>query len=580
MFSKQHGNSGLKKRPIDKSRRKFVQGVAAGGALMATGLGYSSMTRAGYQQSQILTGNHFELKLDYKNVNFTGAERIATAINGSVPAPVLRWRQGQRVTLDVTNNMAVDSSIHWHGLILPSAMDGVPGISNNFEGIKPGETFRYQFDVQQSGTYWYHSHSAFQEQTGAYGAIIIDPIEPAPVSYDREHVVVLSDWSDEAPEDIYAKLKKMSHYYNRRERTVNDLWSEIQEHGLSQTWNDRGMWNDMRMSDRDISDVTGYTYTYLMNGNSPANNWTGAFKKGERLLLRVINASAMTLFDVRIPGLKMTVVAADGQNVEAVTVDEFRIGVAETYDLLITPDDDMAYSVFAQAIDRSGYAVGRLTSDPALHADVPEMDYPPILTHGDMGMGGMDHSKMDHSNMDSETMALMMGGIKHADSEYGPHIDMLAENPQYRLDDPGVGLRNNGRNVLTYANLRNLNPTPDPREPEREIELHLNGNMRRYMWSINGIKFADAEPLMMKFGERLRITLVNDTMMNHPIHLHGVWSDLETGDDRFIPRKHTVIVQPGSKISYRVTADAMGSWAYHCHLLYHMPGMFRQVVIA
>ena len=394
-------------------------------------------------------------------------------------------------------------------------------------------------------------------------------------------MILLSDWSDEDPEDIYATLKKMSHYYNTRERTTGDLWNEIQENGLSQTWNDRGMWNDMRMSDRDISDVTGYTYTYLMNGNTPAENWTGIFNKGERLRLRIINASAMTLFDLRIPGLKMTVVAADGQNVEPVTVDEFRIGVAETYDVIVTPEDDMAYSLFAQAIDRSGYAVGRLTSDPALHAEVPQLDYAPLLTHGDMGMGGMDHSTMDHSNMTPEMMAMMTGGgIKHAETEYGPHIDMLAENPQYRLDDPGVGLRDNGRTVLTYADLRNLDPTPDPRDPEREIELHLNGNMRRYMWSINGVKFADAEPLMMKYGERLRITLVNDTMMNHPMHLHGVWSDLETGDDKFIPRKHTVIVQPGSKISYRVTADALGSWAYHCHLIYHMPGMFRRVVIA
>ncbi len=336
----------------------------------------------------------------------------------------------------------------------------------------------------------------------------------------------------------------------------------------------------MRMSDRDISDVTGYTYTFLMNGNTPADNWTGTFKKGERLLLRFINASAMTLFDVRIPGLKMTVVAADGQYVEPISVDEFRIGVAETYDVLVTPDDDMAYAVFAQSIDRSGYAIGRLTSDLSLQADLPPIDTAPILTHGDMGMGGMDHSNMDHSNMSPEMMAMMMGsGIQHAATEYGAHIDMLAENPQYRLDDPGVGLRNNGRTVLTYADLYNLDPTPDPREPEREIELHLNGNMRRYMWSINGIKFADAEPLMMKYGERLRITLVNDTMMNHPMHLHGVWSDLETGDDKFIPRKHTVIVQPGSKISYRVTADALGSWAYHCHLQYHMPGMFRRVVI-
>ena len=461
-------------------------------------------------------------------------------------------------------------------------MDGVPGISDNFGGIKPGETFRYEFDVTQSGTYWYHSHSGFQEQTGAYGAIIIDPIEPLPYSYDREYVMVLSDWSDDKPEDIYATLKKMSHYYNGRERTVSDLWDEIQQNGLSATWNDRDMWNDMRMSDRDISDVTGMTYTFLMNGHTPASNWTGLFNKGERLLLRIINSSAMTFFDVRIPGLKMTVVASDGQYVEPVSVDEFRIGVAETYDVLIEPESDMAYTFFARAIDRSGYARATLTADPSLRAEVPdlEVDSAPILTHGDMGMGGMDHSKMDHSKMSMDEMMAMMEPIKHHETEYGAHIDMLAENPQYRLDDPGVGLRNNGRRVLTYADLINLSPTPDPREPEREIELHLNGNMRRYMWSINGVKFADAEPLMMKYGERLRITLVNDTMMNHPMHLHGVWSDLETGDDSRIPRKHTVIVQPGSKISYRVTADALGGWAYHCHLIYHMPAMFRKVVIA
>lgn len=580
-------NSLIKSSSVDYSRRRFVQGIAAGSSLLATGLGTSIIGTSvmaaanGTPQQQVLSGNQFKLAFDYQPVNFTGKDRLATAINGSVPAPVLRWKQGERVRLDVTNNMAVDSSIHWHGMILPSGMDGVPHISENFSGIKPGETFRYEFDVKQSGTYWYHSHSGFQEQTGAYGAIIIDPAEPPPYSYDREQVIVLSDWSDEDPEDIYAKLKKMSHIYNTRERTTGDLWSEIQRNGLSQTWNDREMWNEMRMSDRDISDVTGSTYTFLMNGQTPADNWTGLLNKGERVLLRIINASAMTLFDFRIPGLKMTVVAADGQYVEPISVDEFRIGVAETYDVLVEPRDDTAYAIFAQAIDRSGYAIGRLTAHSSLQAEIPQLDSGPILTHGDMGMGGMDHSNMDHSNMSAEMMAMMMGsGIKHADTEYGPHIDMLAENPQYRLDDPGVGLRDNGRKVLTYADLRNLIPTPDPRDPEREIELHLNGNMRRYMWSINGVKFADAEPLMMKLGERLRITLVNDTMMNHPMHLHGVWSDLETGDDGFIPRKHTVIVQPGSKISYRVTADAPGAWAYHCHLIYHMPGMFRKVVIS
>jgi CopA family copper-resistance protein len=400
------------------------------------------------------------------------------------------------------------------------------------------------------------------------------------------------------------------------------------------------MWNRMRMSDRDLSDVTGYTYTFLMNGQTPADGWTGLFKRGEKIRLRIINGSAMSFFDVRIPGLDMTVVAADGQNIEPVTVDEFRIGVAEIYDVIVAPKDDRAYCLFAQAMDRTGYARGTLTPDPSLTADIPEMDSYPILSHQDMGMdmsnmsGGMDHmghdmsgskgamdhmghdmsgskGTMDHMNHDMPsskgTMDHMNHGmsgsndsvddlfekdmsgqaghgsnaeIVHAATEFGPHVDARAENPQFRLDDPGVGLRNNGRRVLSYADLRNLYQTSDPREPGREIQLHLTGNMARYMWSINGVKYADAEPLRFKYGERLRITFVNDTMMNHPMHLHGMWSELETGDGRQIPRKHTVIVQPGSKISYLVTADAMDGWAFHCHLLYHMPGMFRKVVVS
>jgi len=605
----------------DRSRRRFVQGLAVGSGLLSSGFGPAVLagTKTAPPQPQ-LPGNRFRLSVGYQPVNFTGRDRLATAINGCLPAPVLRFKQGERVTLEVTNHLAEDSSVHWHGLILPSAMDGVPNISDGFRGIPPGETFRYQFDVTQSGTYWYHSHSGFQEQTGAYGAIVIDPADGPRFGYDREHVVLLSDWSDEDPEDIYARLKKMSHFYNTRERTMGDLWADIERNGLSRTWGERQMWNEMRMSDRDISDVTGYTYTFLMNGQSPAGNWTGLFERGEKVLLRIVNASAMTFFDFRIPGLEMTVVGADGQQVEPVTVDEFRIGVAETYDVLVEPKDDRAYTLFAQAIDRSGYAAGRLTPHPSLEAEIPPLDTASILTHGDMGMAhgsmdqsqinraamghapanqpAVDHSTMDHGQMDHSAMGHgqanppavdhsamnhgtgSAGGVTHHETEYGPHIDMLAQNPQYRLDDPGVGLRNNGRRVLTYADLRNLDPTPDPREPGREIELHLNGNMRRYMWSINGIRFADAEPLLMKYGERLRITLVNDTMMNHPMHLHGMWSDLETGDDGFIPRKHTVIVQPGAKISYRVTADAPGAWAYHCHLIYHMPGMFRKVVIS
>jgi len=613
------------------SRRRFVQGLAGGGALLGMGmsprLSQADVIRA-RMGPQVLSGTRFDLTYSPTPVNFTGKDRFATAINGSVPAPVLRWKQGDMISLNVTNNLAEDTSIHWHGIILPSSQDGVPNISDGFKGIRPGETFTYRFPVNQSGTYWYHSHSGFQEQTGAYGAIIIDPREPEPFSYDREYVVVLSDWSDEDPHAIYAKLKKLSHYYNFRERTVSEAVAELEEKGWSGFWADRGMWNEMRMSDRDISDVTGYTYTFLMNGVTPADGWLGLFKRGERVKLRFVNAAAMTFFDVRIPGLQMTVVAADGQYIEPVSVDEFRMGVAETYDVLVEPHDDRAYTVFAQAIDRSGYARGTLTPDPSLVAEVPALDAAPILTHGDMGMA-MDHSmhgmgEMDHSQHeisakgDSQPAmgamkcgAAMMSGMDHSqhnmagmvqapkmpmgsgpagygsgkpvthdEVRMGPQVDMLADAAQYRLDDPGIGLRNNGRRVLTYADLFRLGNTDDPREPEREINLHLTGNMSRYMWSMNGIKFADAEPLPLKHGERVRINLINDTMMNHPIHLHGMWSDLETGDGKKIPRKHTVIVQPGAMLSYLVTADALGGWAYHCHLLYHMPGMFRKVVVS
>jgi len=573
------------------TRRRFVTGAAAGGALLALGIDSSDGEEApGNPGPQLLTGNRFDLTIGSQPVNFTGRQRFATAVNGTVPGPVLRWREGQRVNLHVRNNLAADSSIHWHGIILPAGMDGVPGVS--FGGIKPGEIFEYQFAVNQSGTYWYHSHSGFQEQTGVYGALIIDPIEPEPFSYDRDYVVMLSDWTDEDPEHIYKKLKKLSHYYNFRSRTIGDLWRDIDQEGLRNTWRARAMWNQMRMNDRDIADVTGYTYTFLMNGQTPAHGWTGLFKPGEKIRLRIINAAAMSFFDVRIPGLKMTVVAADGQYIQPVTVDEFRIGVAEIYDVIVEPEADVAYSVFAQAMDRTGYARGTLTPDPDLTAPVPDMDPATILTHTDMGMAmaaGMDHdhASMDHAQMghDSGNVVAKAGEgskqpVAHRDSEYGPQVDMRAAAPEFRLDDPGVGLRNNGRRVLTYADLRHLHNTPDPRDPSREIQLHLTGNMTRYMWSIDGIKFADSEPLALKFGERVRITFVNDTMMHHPMHMHGIWSDLETGDGAHIPRKHTVVVQPGAKISYLMTADALGEWAYHCHLLYHMPGMFRKVVIS
>ncbi|MEW8418813.1 MAG: copper resistance system multicopper oxidase [Candidatus Thiodiazotropha endolucinida] len=643
------------------TRRRFVKGLALGGAF--TGLGFNGPVFAAAMKQpgpQTLRGTEFDLTMAEQAVNFTGAPRVATTVNGSLPAPLLRWRVGDTVTLRVTNLLPEISSIHWHGIILPSAMDGVPGIADDFQGIRPGETFTYRFPVTQSGTYWYHSHSGFQEQTGLYGPIIIDPREPDPVEYDRDYVVMFSDWTDEDPNDVYRKLKKLSHYYNFNERTHADLMRDIETKGLEATWNDRKMWNQLRMSQRDLSDVTAYTYTFLTNGRTPADGWSGLFRKGEKVRLRFINGSAMTFFDVRIPGLKMTVVAADGQNLEPVTVDEFRLGVAETYDVIVEPMHDMAYTIFAQDIARTGFARGTLTPDLSMTAEIPEMDPVPNLVHNDMGMGhaghdmsamnhaqhqmpdgqmmsgmdhsqhqmsegapmtGMDHSQhlmsgdngmagMDHSQHQMPTNAQMMPGmdhsqhqmtmrggvdkatlkpnpsdftagpVNHAKTEYGPHVDMRADVPQYRLDDPGVGLRNNGRRVLTYADLRNLRVSPDLREPDREIELHLTGNMGRYMWSIDGVKHADAEPLRWKLGERLRITFVNDTMMNHPMHLHGMWSDLETGDNNFLPRKHTVVVQPGSRISYRVTVDAEGGWAYHCHLLYHMLGMFRTVIVS
>ena len=605
------------------SRRRFVTGVTAGSILyglggISTSYALNSNKSTQFHHHPELSGTQFDLSIGYKTVNFTGKKRLATTVNNSLPCPTLYWREGDLITLTVNNNLAHDSSIHWHGIILSTDMDGVPGLS--FDGIKPGTKFKYQFRVNQSGTYWYHSHSAFQEQTGMYGAIVIHPNGNDPVSYDREHVIVLSDWSDEKPENIYKKLKKMSDYYNFRERTNGDLFNEIKAKGVKKTYKARSMWNKMRMSDRDLSDVTGYTYTYLMNGITPDGGWTGQFKRGEKVRLRIINASAMTLFDVRIPGLKMKVVASDGQNIEPVTVDEFRMGVAETYDVVVEPQDDSAYTIFAQSIDRTGFARGTLSPSSELRAEVPKMDPPALLGHRDMGMAGMmamsgmkgmDHSKMSdmkdmqgmnnmqgmdhskmtgmevsHDSMKSSGKAGFGSQIKptHVKTEFGPHVDMRAMSPQSGLNDPGIGLRNHmelyERKVLTYADICNLRETEDKRDPSREIELHLTGNMSRYMWSINGIKFADADPIQLKYGERVRITIFNDTMMTHPIHLHGMWSELETNEPKYIPKKHTINVQPGSKISYLVTADAKGRWAYHCHLLYHMPGMFREVHVS
>ena len=578
----------------DPTRRRFVQGLAAGGVVAAFGWprhGFASAT-------PVLAGTDFDLVVDELPVNFTGRARIGVAVNGSVPAPTLRWREGTTVELRVSNRLSPKSihggqtSIHWHGILLPANMDGVPGMS--FDGIGPGETYRYRFDLRQSGTYWYHSHSGYQEQAGLYGALIVDAAEPEPFDYQRDHVVLLSDWTDLAPADLYARLKKMPGHDNYGKRTVGDFLRDAKRDGLGATIEDRKMWGEMRMTPTDLSDVNAHTYTYLINGTTSLGNWTGLFARGEKVRLRFINGSAMTHFDVRIPGLAMTVVAVDGQHVHPVTIEEFRIAAAETFDVIVTPNGGDAFTIFAQDMGRTGYVSGTLAVREGLRAPVPPADPRPILSMADMGhggMGGMDHARMNHGSISDKRMdhsghdmASMTGtqgdGMQtHPASEAGnPLVDMQTMMPTPKLDDPGIGLRGNGRKTLRYSMLRSLFDDPDGRDPGRDIELHLTGHMERFAWSFDGEPFAGAEPLRMNYGERLRIVLVNDTMMTHPIHLHGMWSDLENENGEFMVRKHTIDMPPGTKRSYRVRADALGHWAYHCHLLYHMEaGMMREV---
>ncbi|ARJ43918.1 copper oxidase [Pantoea alhagi] len=564
---------------LKSSRRNFIKGITAAGIVGGLGLrSFDAFSAVSLMPSRTLTGTDFDLFISETLLNITGKTRYAKTINAGLPGPLLRWKEGDTVTLRVKNRLSETTSIHWHGLILPANMDGVPGLS--FHGIEPDETYVYSFQVKQNGTYWYHSHSGLQEQEGVYGPIIIDAAEPEPFVWDREHIVMLTDWSDEKASDILAKLKKQSDYYNFAKPTVSDFFRDAREKGLGNTLADRKMWAEMKMNPTDLADVSGATYTYLMNGQGPGKNWTGLFRKGEKVRLRFINGSAMSYFDVRIPGLKMTVVAADGQYVTPVSVDEFRIAAAETYDVIVEPVDD-AYTIFAQSMDRSGYARGTLAVREGLSAPVPAPDPRPWLTMDDMGMGGMDHGSMDHSQMQSMDHGTMDHSQmqQHPASETdNPLVDMQAMMPTAKLSDPGIGLRNNGRKVLTYADLKSTFEDPDGREPSRTIELHLTGHMEKFAWSFNGIKFSDSEPVTLRYGERVRIVLVNDTMMTHPIHLHGMWSDLEDEQGNFLVRKHTIDMPPGSRRSYRVTADALGRWAYHCHLLFHMEtGMFREV---
>jgi len=617
---------------VNRWRRRLLQG--AGAAATLAGLAPARLLAAGQEPQPVLRGTEFDLEIMPTPVNFTGSAQVATAVNGKVPAPILYWREGDTVTLRVTNRLPITSSIHWHGILVPADMDGVPGLS--FSGIPPGQTFVYRFEVKQSGTYWYHSHSAFQEQSGLYGPIVIEPRNGERVKADREYVVMLSDWVDGDPAAVFSKLKKMSDFFNTNQPTVGQFLSDARKNGLAAALDKRKMWNQMRMLPTDFSDVTasrnlGVRMAYLINGAPADRNWTGLFRPGEKVRLRFINGAATTIFDVRIPGLKMTVVAADGQDVEPVPVDEFRISVAETYDVLVEPADDRAYTIFAQSIGRSGFVRATLAPRMGMSAPVPEMDQPQWLAMQDMmgamampGMGGisgmdqmqgMHHGaaapmqgpegKAPHDMHSMEGMHDMQGmshgtmpeghagaqpkpmgqdtppKVTHARTEYGPGVDMHVDMPRTNLDDPGVNLRNNGRRVLTYADLRTIGGPVDDREPTRDIELHLTGNMERFMWSFDGQKFSESKPVHFRKGERLRIVLVNDTMMNHPIHLHGMWSELESPTGEFQVRKHTINVQPAQRVTYRVTADAPGHWAYHCHLLYHMEaGMFREVVVS
>ena len=593
-------------------------GAAAGLGLWRPAEGASTDS---YRSVATLDGTEFDLSIGETLMDITGSPQFAVTVNGSVPAPTLHWREGDSVTLRVSNTLDENTSIHWHGVLLPASQDGVPGLS--FDGIRPGETHTYRFTVHQGGTYWYHSHSGFQEQRGMYGALVIDPLEPEPFNYDREHVVLLSDWTDENPDRVFAKLKKQADYYNFRHPTVGDFVRDVRDRGLGTALSDRMAWGEMRMNRTDLSDVTGATYTYLMNGHAPAGNWTGLFRPGERVRLRFINGAAMSYFDVRIPGLRMQVVAADGQYVHPVSVDEFRIASGETLDVIVEPSGQDAFGVFGQSSDRSGYASGTLAVRNGLRAPVPALDPRPLLTMDDMGhgpRGGTMASEMpaiDAGNPDAhgsipqadaprpdphaehgaaaeastrsqphaqdghDMSAMASGGTmqSHPPNERGnPLVDMQTMMPSSRLDDPGIGLRDNGRRVLTYTDLRTLFPDPDGREPGRTVELHLTGHMARFAWSFDGVKFSDSEPVRLTYGERMRIVLVNDTMMPHPMHLHGMWSDVEDDEGRFHLRKHVVDMPPGSRRSFRVRADALGRWAFHCHLLYHMAaGMFREV---
>lgn len=549
---------------IDLSRRTLLKGAAVGGgalALMPWLPAWAQPVSAGLPT---LSGEDIHLRVTRDSLDVDGKPARAVTINGTVPAPLLRLKQGQKLRLTVENTLDEESSIHWHGLLVPFQMDGVPGVS--FPGIKPRSSFTYEFNVEQSGTYWYHSHSGLQELMGMYGPIVIDPAGAEPAPYDRDHVIMMSDHSFVHPATILRKLKVEPGYYNRQRQTLAGLLA-----AKDQSLSERGAWGKMRMDPTDISDVTGAVLTYLVNGHGPKTNWTALFAPGERVRLRFINAAAMTVFNVRIPGLSMQVVSADGQDVLPIAVDEFQFSPGETYDVIATPGEDKAFSIVGESVDRSGMAVATLAPRAGMRAEVPPLRARPVLTMKDMGM--------EMEGMDMKGMS-MRDGKNAPQVKLGPGVEMINPMPMDRTGEPGIGLDHVDHKVLVYKDLVALQPNPDTRAAEREIEVHLTGAMDRYMWSMDGKTMSEAhEPLPMRAGERVRVTLINDTMMAHPIHLHGHIFELVTGHGARSPRKHTVNVLPGGKVSWDVTA-LPGDWAFHCHLFLHMAmGMMRVVQV-
>ena len=580
-------------------RRHFVQGAASLGAIAAFGVpAQASAVEGGIGGPPVLRGNRFDLRLDRIAINKTGTQDWANAINGIVPGPVLHWKQGDVVTLNVTNNLPELSAVHWHGIILPNNMDGVPGIE--FPGIQPGETFTYRFPVVQSGTYWYHSHAGYQEQKGLYSALVIEPNGEPLIKADRDYVVMVSDWMDGSPLLVENNLKHMSDYYNYNRRTVGTFISDARQNGLGATIKERAHWADMRMDPSGINQPTGALFTYLMNGKTAAENWTGLFRPGERVRLRFVNASAQTAYDVSIPGLTMNVVHVHGNDVHPVPVDQFRINVAETYDVIVQPREDRAYTVFVQDMERSGHVRGTLAPRAGMQAPVPPMDVAPMRTMADMGMGHMMPNQVGASHPDRtriDGIMGMMGGITPAEKMRRPgeqpmvplppstkalkpsvEQNYVLQSATNRLDRPGDGLDHltGERRILTYADLRSIHPGVDPRPPTREIVLTLTGNMERMIWGFNGKKFSEVGPVDVHLGDRFRLRFVNSTMMAHPIHLHGMWMELENGQGDHQPYLHTISVLPGTSVSALVTPLATGQWPLHCHLLYHFEaGMFR-----